>query len=125
MPRLRRWLELVPEHLTPKELALLPEEITVVLVSAKRIGQLHAVFLDDPAPTDVITFQHGDIVVCPEVADDQRRCYQRSLEHETLLYMIHGIMHLAGYDDKSGGKARRMAQRQEDVLAAVVAAGDR
>src|SRR3954464_8553263 len=80
-------------------LADLPE-VNVVLVSDRRIAAIHKKFMDAPEPTDVITFHHGEIFISVETAKRQARSYGTSLGHELRLYLVHGLLHLHGYDDK-------------------------
>jgi probable rRNA maturation factor len=97
-------------------LADLPE-ISVVLVSDQRIASIHRRFMDDPSPTDVITFQHGEIFVSTQTAKRQARRFRTSFEHELRLYLVHGLLHLAGFDDKTPAGARKMQQLQERIVA--------
>src|SRR5215212_7982462 len=62
-------------------LADLPE-VNVVLVSDKRIAEIHRQFMNDPTPTDVMTFDHGEIVISTETAKRQARQFGTSLVHE-------------------------------------------
>jgi rRNA maturation RNase YbeY len=68
--------------------------------------------------TDVLTFDlgvnAGEIIICPQAALSNAKRYQTSTENEIILYVIHGILHLAGYDDhrpKDTLKMRRMESR--------------
>jgi probable rRNA maturation factor len=102
------------------ELASL-DEVSVVLVSDRRMAELHRRFLHLPGPTDVITFQHGEIFVSVETARNQARRFGSSLEHEIRLYIAHGLLHLHGFDDKDAAGAAEMERLQEKLLAAVTA----
>lgn len=93
----------------------LPDHVEVSLLSSAEIGRVHGEFLDDPTPTDVITFDHGEILVCPEVAREQGARYGRTLNEEVLLYGIHGLLHLRGWSDKTSAKQKEMAAAQEKV----------
>ncbi len=81
---------------------------------------VHQNFLNDCTETDVITFQHGEILVCPAVAEKQCRLYRRTVAQEVLLYGIHGILHLGGYKDKAPRDFKRMSAAQEKLLDAVL-----
>jgi probable rRNA maturation factor len=85
-------------------------------VSDRRIAELHRRFLNEPDPTDVITFQHGEIVISAETAQRQARAFRTSLEHELCLYIAHGLLHLRGYDDKTPAGAAEMKRLQESVV---------
>ncbi|HSI85013.1 MAG TPA: rRNA maturation RNase YbeY [Candidatus Methylacidiphilales bacterium] len=98
----------------------LPADIEIHFVGNATMCDVHAQFLYDPTPTDVITFPYGEILVCPEVAVGQAPLFNRSFAEETLLYAIHGLLHLAAYDDKSPEVARIMHRRQDELLAQVL-----
>lgn len=83
--------------------------------------QVHADFLEDPTETDVITFPYGEIIVCPSVAREQAPGYRLEVEQEVLLYCLHGLLHLAGYDDTTPSAARAMARAQDQLLKQVLA----
>ena len=92
------------------------DEVSVALVSDRRMAELHQCFLNEAGPTDVITFQHGEIVIGAETAQRQARTFRTSLEHELHLYIAHGLLHLRGYDDKTPAGAAEMKRLQESVV---------
>jgi len=92
------------------------EQVDVVLVSDKRITEIHQRFLDDATPTDVITFQHGEIVISAETAKRQARHFRTSVQHELRLYLAHGLLHLHGYEDKTARGAATMKRLQEKLV---------
>lgn len=93
------------------------EKVEVALVSDKRMAELHRRFMNDPSPTDVITFQHGEIVISVETAKRQARQFATSLDHELRLYLVHGLLHLHGFDDKTAAGAREMKRVQDKLVA--------
>lgn len=92
-------------------------ELNVIVVSNRRMAALHHRFLHLPGPTDVITFQHGEIFVSAEVARSHARRFGNSLEAELRLYIAHGLLHLHGFDDKSPAAAAEMERAQEKLMA--------
>jgi probable rRNA maturation factor len=92
-------------------------EIDVIVVSDRRMAQLHRRFMGIDGPTDVITFQHGEIFLSVETAKRQAASYRTSLRHEMRLYLVHGLLHLAGYDDRKPAERRRMERVQEKIVA--------
>jgi len=102
----------LPRHLTT---------IQFVLVDRATMAQVHASFLGDPTETDVITFPYGEILICPAVAKAQAFGYGLEVEHEVLLYCLHGLLHLAGYDDVTAAQAKQMARVQTQLLKRVLA----
>ena len=97
------------------------DEIEFSIISDEEMTRVHTEFLDDPTPTDVITFHHGEILVSADTALRQGGEHGQSLDHELALYMIHGLMHLGGWDDHDAEEAAEMALKQEAVLRQVIA----
>jgi probable rRNA maturation factor len=95
-------------------------EIEVSLVSDEAIARVHGEFMDDPTPTDVITFHHGEILVSVETARREGPGHGNTAEEETLLYIIHGLLHLNGYTDLREPDRSVMHRLQERILASVL-----
>jgi probable rRNA maturation factor len=91
-------------------------EIEISLVTDEEITQLHADFLDDPTPTDVITFHHGEILVSLDTAKRQSIEHAESYDREVVLYMIHGLLHLGGWDDHEPIEREAMHDLQDSIL---------
>jgi probable rRNA maturation factor len=94
----------------------LPDEVLIVLLSDSRIAEIHREFMNIVGATDVITFQHGEIFISVETAERQSREAKTSLEYELRLYLIHGLLHLAGFEDLTEHGSRAMARRQEKLM---------
>ena len=100
-------------------LRLAPESVTVALVSDRRSAALNRRYRRQPRPTDVLSFPagrspagngyRGDVVIAAETARRQARRYRHSLEEEVKLLMLHGVLHLLGYDHETdqGQMSRR------------------
>jgi probable rRNA maturation factor len=99
-----------------KSSVVLPEEINVIFVSDARIAAIHRQYMSVEGPTDVITFGHGEIVISVETAERQAKTFASSFEHELRLYCVHGLLHLAGFDDLTDVEFKRMAELQERIL---------
>jgi len=93
-------------------------EIFVLLVSDRRMASLHRQFLNQTGPTDVLTFQHGEIFISVETARKHARTFGNSLARELRLYIVHGLLHLHGFDDRKRADAHRMAKIQKRILTA-------
>src|ERR1051325_5418816 len=76
-------------------------EVCVLLISDRRMSQLHRQFMNQSGPTDVLTFQHGEIFISVEAARRNGRSFGNSLGRELRLYIAHGLLHLHGFDDKT------------------------
>lgn len=96
-------------------------ELSVSFVEADEIADLHDRFMDEPGPTDVLSFPLddvdedgvrllGDVVAAPGEAE---RNNPTDPEAELRLLLVHGILHLLGYDHEEDGARTRMWERQE------------
>lgn len=86
------------------------------LVDDDTIADLHADFMDDPTPTDVITFHHGEVFVSYDTAVREASKRKINLLEELTRYHIHGLLHLAGYDDLVSEDYERMHALQEKLV---------
>ncbi len=68
-------------------------------------------------PTDVITFQHGEIFISRRDRAAPGAAHRTSLEHELRLYLVHGLLHLHGFDDHESVDRRRMESAQAKIVA--------
>ena len=97
------------------------DEISVLLISDRRMAALHRQFLQTDGATDVITFQHGEIFISPEVArQNASRFGTTTLHRELCLYIVHGLLHLDGFDDATTAGSKEMKTAQEKILAAAM-----
>ena len=90
--------------------------LDVSIVSDPAIAKVHEKFMDDPAPTDVITFDYGEIVSSADTALRESNARGMSIERELSLYIIHGMLHLAGYRDGTSEEFERITELQEKIL---------
>jgi probable rRNA maturation factor len=93
-----------------------------VFLTDPALAQLHADFLADPTPTDVITFEGdpaqgtaGEICVSVDAAIREVGP-RRDFSAELTLYLVHGWLHLAGYDDLQPAKKRRMRRAEAKAM---------
>jgi probable rRNA maturation factor len=101
-------------------------ELSVALVGDKRMCDLHDRFMGIPGPTDVLTFPldedgrgrvtGGEVVVCLPEARRRAREHRTPLEHELLLYALHGLLHLCGYDDRTQRAYATMHRTEDEIL---------
>ena len=94
-------------------------EVEISFVDDAEISRVHAEFLNDPTPTDIITFPHGEILISLDTAARQATEHAETCEREAALYIIHGLLHLAGWDDHDPAEAAAMKETQERILAEV------
>lgn len=121
-------------HLLPA-LRLHPDcELSITLVDVDRMTHLHVEWMDEPGPTDVLSFPMdelrsadvgadaqpgvlGDIVLCPEFVRAQASEKGRSLDEELAFLVTHGMLHLIGYDHATQEEYDAMFALQDDLLA--------
>jgi len=92
------------------------EEIEATILSNRSIARLHSEFFHDPAPTDVITFPYGEILIGAGVVSENAARFGNSASEEAALCVIHGLLHLAGWDDRTVRDAKDMARKQEQIF---------
>lgn len=91
------------------------EEIDIAIVSDAAISRVHVEFMNIAGATDVITFDHGEIVVSAQTAEACAAEHGHSVDDELLLYIIHGFLHLNGYDDMTPADRKAMHLVQNRV----------
>jgi probable rRNA maturation factor len=108
-------------------------ELGIVLIDEAAMEQLHVQWMDEPGPTDVLSFPMdelrpgtedvitpagllGDIVLCPQVAIAQAESAGHSLLDELLLLTTHGLLHLLGFDHAEPADEKIMFGVQSDIL---------
>lgn len=122
----RRWLAAAVRRAVVA-IGRMPAEICVRLLDDAGIAELHDRWLGVPGPTDVITFDladdggpglQGDIAISVETARRAARDAGWDMRHELAYYAVHGLLHLAGEDDRTAADRRRMRAREREVLEA-------
>ena len=100
-------------------------KISLAFVDNPTIHDINKRFLKHDEPTDVITFPlsnpgakklEGELVISVEIAIEQAKERGHSVEVEQCLYVIHGLLHLCGYDDKSPADEKAMRARERHYL---------
>lgn len=98
-------------------------ELSLVFLTDAALAQLHADFLDDPTTTDVITFEGdatlgvaGEICVSADTAAAFAKKHRGDFSTELTLYVVHGWLHLAGYDDLQPAKKRIMRRAEKRAM---------
>lgn len=134
-----------PEPLDPAgfvrlaEFVLLAEEapvnceLSIALVDLEEMSQLNGEYRGKEGPTDVLSFECddpcavtsadqpvmlGDVIIAPDVAVAQAEEYGHTVEEELNLLLVHGILHLLGYDHIDDADAVAMQDRERVVLSA-------
>jgi probable rRNA maturation factor len=115
------------------ELEFTEAELGINLVAAREMTLVNETFLQHAGPTDVITFDHaekkkakpphsihGELFVCINVAMTQAKEFQTSWQSEIVRYVVHGVLHLLGYDDLKPHLRRKM-KREENHLVQLLA----
>jgi len=108
-------------------------ELSVLLVTTEAMSDLHQRWMDEPGPTDVLSFPMdelrpgregavpapgllGDVVLCPQVAAAQAHAAGHSTAEELLLLTVHGILHLLGFDHGEPDEEKQMFDLQRRLL---------
>jgi probable rRNA maturation factor len=122
------------------ELHVSPDaDLAIVLVDEGAMEALHVQWMDEPGPTDVLSFPMdelrpgtedaptpagllGDIVLCPQVAETQAVAAKHSTQDELIMLTTHGLLHLLGFDHAEPEEEREMFALQKDLIVGFQAA---
>ena len=91
-------------------------QIEATIVGDRAIARVHRIFFNDPAPTDVITFPDGEILIGAGVVAGNAARFGNTPNEEAALCLIHGLLHLAGWDDQTDRGAKDMRRKQEQIF---------
>ena len=105
-------------------------ELNIVFTDNKRIKEINKTFLGHNYATDVITFAYdeasinndkalGEIIISVEMAKKLAQKHDCAVEGEIALYLVHGLLHLFGYNDKQRKEAKKMHQREGELLSSL------
>ncbi|MCG3148467.1 MAG: Endoribonuclease YbeY [Verrucomicrobiae bacterium] len=96
-------------------------ELSIVLVGDAEMARLNLQYHNTPGTTDVLTFDYGDgqgeLIICVDRAHAQARQFRTTPAQELALYVVHGVLHLQGYDDLKPPARRRMRAAERRLLA--------
>lgn len=103
-----------------RKLGFLQWSLSIVFVGTRRMRALNKKYLKHDYVTDVLTFdlgkKAGEIIICPHMAWVHARGQRTSTDSEIILYVIHGILHLAGFDDHKPEDTIEMRRRENELL---------
>jgi probable rRNA maturation factor len=129
--------ERLAEFVLEREEASASIELSIALVDLAEMTELNGQYRGKDGPTDVLSFECddlcavtdpdepvmlGDVVIAPEVAEAQAVEYGHTVEEELNLLLVHGVLHLLGYDHEDDGDAEVMQARERALLLAWSAA---
>lgn len=130
-PRIVRITRAILEYTRIKKASL-----TIIFVSPANIKALNRKYLQRDDITDVLAFDlgegslpslraqstqkktrlNGDIVICADAAVCNAHLFKASLAHEIVLYIVHGILHLLGFNDHGTVKTRIMRKKEQEIM---------
>ena len=121
--RFKALIKKIVRHVLTQERVSGAGEITVCVAGDKEIRKLNKTFLGKDRPTDVIAFNLGgdgrfcaDIIVSTETAIANAGEFRTGPHYELTLYVIHGVLHILGYDDKTPTQRKKMHKRELRLL---------
>jgi probable rRNA maturation factor len=101
-------------------------ELSIALVADAQMCELHERYLKVTGPTDVLTFEvdendedhitSGEVVICVDEANRQALQRGSTTREELLLYALHGMLHLCGFDDRTPAGYRKMHRKEDEIL---------
>ena len=129
--------ERLAEFVLDREEAPIYTELSIAIVEIAEMTELNEKYRGKEGPTDVLSFECddlcaaepdepvtlGDVVIAPEIAEVQAEEYGHTVEQELNLLLVHGVLHLLGYDHEADTDASAMQARERALLTAWDAAG--
>ncbi len=118
-------LPLIYKNLSQKKILLTKQkklDLTLVFTSAKQIQGLNKNFRNKNKPTDILSFNSldpsllGELILCPEIIVEQALMNNWPQKYEYLYMLIHGVLHLLGYDHELDEDSDRMLKLQDRVF---------
>ena len=100
-------------------------ELSIVLVTSQRMKIINAHYLKHNFSTDILTFDYRslkandfqvEIIICPSKAAQNAVVYKTTIEEEIDLYVVHGLLHLAGYNDHSSRDIKRIRSKEKEII---------
>jgi len=98
------------------ELGSRKRSINILFLDDKGIRRLNRKFKNRRAATDVLAFETGDIAISVDTAGKNAKRFGTGISDELKLYIIHGILHLSGYDDTLFGDRKKMRKKEKELL---------
>lgn len=95
-------------------------EISIVIVGDAKIKELNKKYRKSNRVTDVLVFDYGEIFICLPQARKQAKNLGHSLKKELATLLVHAILHLAGYKDKTKKDLNKMIKKQKEVCQKII-----
>jgi len=117
----KKFLRKISEKIFKKEHIkgrLEKKDLSVALIGQKRIKELNKIYRKKDQPTDVLAFKDneslGEIIICPAQVRKNAKRFNSSFKKELARVLIHGFLHLLGYDHEKGGKEEKKMRKKEE-----------
>jgi len=126
---INRWKELATATLKAENAP--NGELNLIFVDEEKMSQLNSIHMGKKGPTDVLAFPLdaidqtdtdtplllGDVIICPVIARQNARKQDKDFEEEIALLVLHGILHILGYDHACSDDSNIMRSREKQLLA--------
>jgi probable rRNA maturation factor len=124
-----RLLEKITRHLLVELLQADSIDLGIYIIAAREMTRLNESFLSHQGSTDVLAFDYtevpgrkalcGEIFICVDEAKIQAGRFQTTWQSELVRYLVHGVLHLRGYDDNRPTSRRKMKREENRLLKAL------
>lgn len=119
---IKDWTSLVYKNLKKQKILKKEKDLIIVFVTTAKMKKLNSQFRGKNKPTDILSFEPieesslGELVLCLPVLKKQAKAHDLSLNHEIGYMLIHGILHLLGYDHETGERDAKVMFDIQDTL---------
>jgi len=111
----KNYLKRISERVFKKEKK--EKDLSIALVGPGQIRKLNKIYRKKNRPTDVLSFSYGrssEIVICISEVRKNAKKYHLPFKKELNRVLIHGILHVLGYDHKAGSKGKKLMEKKEN-----------
>lgn len=119
---IKQWMTALSKELEEGKHEVCEQDIVVAFVDKTEIQRINKEFRSKDKPTDILSFEDessevlGELALCGEIVDEQAKEHQLTRDEELGYLLIHGVLHLLGYEHEQGGENEKKMFALQDQL---------
>lgn len=114
---LKAWVRRIVQNLRMRKIKILTKKLTLAFITENEMKKLNHDFRGQDKATDVLSFSSWEIALCPQYIKRKATLRKISVREETAYLVLHGLLHLLGFDhEKDNKQAQKMYNIQDDVF---------
>ena len=119
---IEKWMQALSQELEKAKHPVSDMEVTIAFIEKLEIQRINQEFRSKDKPTDILSFEDedpsvlGELALCGEIVDQQAKDHDLSMEEELGYLLVHGVLHLLGYEHEQGGEDEKKMFALQDQL---------